>query len=99
MSGATWQGRKGATPTWVAESARPDSKARPVTVERLRAVLGLPEMTDTDANNWLDRLFLLGDVTVEAFKERQSRASESLAVAEPLAVSHHSLTGTAFAAQ
>jgi hypothetical protein len=95
LSGATRQGRKGAAQKLAAGLARPDPKARPVTVERLQAVFGNPEMNETDAQELIDRLFALGDVVVQAFKEQQSRASESFAEAELVAVTNTLLTPTA----
>ncbi len=55
-------------------------------------------MTETEAAKWLDHFYALADVTVEAFKEQQSRAAEFVAVAEPIAVISQSLTQTAPAA-
>jgi hypothetical protein len=77
---------------------RPDSKARPVTVERLRAVLRSPEMTDENAAQWLEHLFALGNVIEQAFREQQGGASVLLVEAEPIAVIPHSLKSNVFAA-
>jgi hypothetical protein len=82
-----------------AGSVRPDPKARPITVERLRAVVRQPEMTDEDATKLIEDLFALGDVVVEAFKQQQGRASAAFAEAGPSTVALHSLTPTASAAQ
>ena len=79
-------------------SARPDPKARPITVERLRAVFGNPEMTENDAKERIQHLFALGTVVVQAFKEQQGRASETFTGAES-AVMPYSLTPTASAVQ
>jgi hypothetical protein len=97
LSDSTWQGRKG-TAVKAVESARPDSKARPVTVKMLRAVPELQEMTESEAKEWLEHFYALADVTVEAFKEQRSRGSEFIAEAELFAVMPHSLTPTAAAA-
>ena len=78
---------------------RPDSKARPVTVEKLRAALGNPEMTDEEAAQSLEHLFALGDVVAQAFREQQCGASAVPAEAESFAVISHSLTPNVFAAQ
>jgi hypothetical protein len=94
---STGHGRKGTAKSAVG-SARPDSKARPVTVERLRAALGLPEMTETDAKQVLEQLFAFGDVAVQAFIEQQGNASTEVVVVEPFVVAGSMLTPTTFAA-
>ena len=98
MAGSLRQGRKGAAQKLAAGSARPDSKARPVNVERLRAVVGQREMTEAEAERWLDHLYALADVTVQAFKEQQSRVAEFSAAAEP-AVAGYLPASTASAVQ
>ncbi len=50
------------------ESGRADSAAN----------LRQPEMTEADAEAWLDHFYALADVTVEAFIEQRSGRSESL---------------------
>ena len=97
MSGARWQGRKG-TANRAVESARPDSKARPVSVERLQAVLGSSGMSDAQAEEWLIHLSALADVAVQAFIEQRSQAAAVFADAELLTVGTDALMPTALAA-
>jgi hypothetical protein len=92
-----WQGRKGTAISAVG-SARPDPKAREVTVARLRAVLGRPEMTDSDAMLYFKQLLALGDVTVQAFIEQQGVAETQFVEAMPPAPAGSKLTTVAVAA-
>lgn len=71
------QGRKGAASKHklAAGSARRDPKARNITSDRLRAVLGKPDMPDSETETLMASLFALADVTVQAFKQRR-RSSE-----------------------
>ena len=52
------------------ESARPDSEARRVTIEMVKALLNRPSMSDEVANRLLDHVYSVADVIVDAFIER-----------------------------
>lgn len=64
-------------------SARPDPKARRVTAQMCRALLQRPDLTDVEAERMLDHLYMVADVVVDAFIERQGR-TERIVEHEPL---------------
>ena len=64
-------------------SARPDPKARVVTAQMCRALLQRPDLTDVEAERMLDHLYMVADVVVDAFIERQGR-TERIVEHEPL---------------
>ena len=59
-------------------SARPDPKARRVTAEMCRAILQRPNLTDEEAEGLLDHLYLVADVSVDAFIEQRGRSEENV---------------------
>ena len=58
-------------------SARPDPKARHVTAEMCRAILLRPGLTEPEAEELLDHLYLVADVVVDAFLEQRGRTEKN----------------------
>lgn len=80
-------------------SARPDSKARRVTADMVRALLDCPSISDDQAKRILDHLYSFADVAVDAFIEQQLRSEVFVEAdgASVAAISHHPLTSPAAA--
>ena len=64
------QGRKRTARTLAVGSARPDSEARRVTIEMVKALLNQPSISDEVAETLLDHMYSVADVVVDAFIER-----------------------------
>lgn len=57
-------------------SARPDPKARRVSLQMCRELLQRPEITDEEAERLLDHLYLVADIGLDAFAEQQGRTRQ-----------------------
>ncbi len=98
MSAPSRQGRKGTAQKLAVGSARPDSKARRVTVEMCRSLLGRPDLSDTEAERILEHLYSFADVAVDAFIEQQGRPEEFVIAQGVPVVANPNLTLTSPAA-